>query len=102
MVHELAVSAGAKVEFGATVEKVTPGERPSVTLEGGRVIEADIVIGADGPRSMVRDVVLGGKVPLEYDGMTAFGATLPISAMRNDPELSQMLKEGAVRIASLI
>ena len=92
LVHGLAVSAGAKIRFGAAVTKVTPGDpRPSVTLSTGEVLTADIVIGADGPRSMIREVVLERENEADPTGITVFGACIPGSEMEKDPELAQML-----------
>ncbi|KAI0692644.1 FAD/NAD(P)-binding domain-containing protein [Cytidiella melzeri] len=99
MVHRLAVASGAKVDFGATVVEVTPGEpRPSVTLASGEVITADIVIGADGPRSLVRKVVLGEEDDPRPEGVTVFGAVVPASYMLNDPELHHWITAQEVKV----
>jgi salicylate hydroxylase len=94
IVHDLAVSAGARVDFGTVVAQVSPGSpRPSVTLAGGEIITADVVIGADGPRSLVRPVVVGEQEPQPApEGITVFGATVPAAWMETHPELEKLVK----------
>lgn len=52
-----AVELGADIRLGARVVRVD-AERACVYLEGGTVVEADIVLGADGLWSTSRDVIL--------------------------------------------
>ena len=95
----MAVKSGAQVEFGVTVTNVSPGDpKPSVTTASGETITADIIIGADGPRSLVREVVLGKKDNPEPVGWTVYGATVPESYMLNDPELASWLTSNEVSI----
>ena len=98
LLYDLAASAGAEITFGAAVTAVAPGEpKPSITLASGEVLEADIVIGADGPNSFVRETVLGedneeGKI----SGYSCFGAVIPGERLVNDPELSHLLNADEV------
>lgn len=58
---EAATTAGASLRFGARVEAVEGGDdTPIVILTGGQRITADLVVAADGLRSVVRDWVTGG------------------------------------------
>jgi geranylgeranyl reductase family protein len=52
---ERAQEAGAAVDFGVAAREVASDGR--VTLSDGRVIEANVVIGADGPRSIVGNAI---------------------------------------------
>jgi geranylgeranyl reductase family protein len=52
---ERAQEAGAAVDFGVAAREVASDGR--VTLSDGRVIEANVVIGADGPRSIVGSAI---------------------------------------------
>ena len=45
--------------FGTAVTEVRPGDRPAVVSAAG-THEADVLVGADGHRSLVRSTVLGG------------------------------------------
>ena len=55
-----AEQAGAEVRWGGEVEEAEPGR---VRFTGGEVIEADLVVGADGINSVVRGAVLGDGAP---------------------------------------
>ncbi|KAF7790248.1 hypothetical protein EIP86_001200 [Pleurotus ostreatoroseus] len=90
----LMMKAGAQVEFGVTVQEVQPGDpRPQVILADGRTLTADIIIGADGPASIVRKTVLDVEdEEAEPSGYTAFGGIIPASQLMQDPELAQLLQ----------
>jgi 2-polyprenyl-6-methoxyphenol hydroxylase-like FAD-dependent oxidoreductase len=61
--HALLEAAGPKtVRFGATVAGVD--ESGSVTLADGETLEADVIVGADGIRSVVRERLLGDGEPI--------------------------------------
>ncbi len=77
---------------------ITPGEpQPSITLSTGEVLIADLVVGADGPTSLVRDVVLGREDDAEPQGMTIFAGVIPASEMSKDPEMGKWMKSNEVR-----
>lgn len=97
LVYRLAVESGAKVDFGVSVKSVTPGNpKPTVTLSTGEVLQADIVIGADGPRSFVRSVVLDRPDDPVPSGFTIFGTTISAEEMMKDPELAQLVQANEV------
>ncbi len=54
VILKAAEGAGAEVRRGAKALFVRPGAEPEVDLEGGQVISARIVVGADGRNSLVR------------------------------------------------
>ncbi len=63
---------GARVHFGRECASVREeGGRPRVTFTDGSAVEADVVLGADGLRSKVREYVLPG-VALRDSGQTCF------------------------------
>lgn len=74
------MSADAKISFGKTVTSVFVDEEetPTVALADGTELKADMVVGADGARSLVRAVVTG----LEDDGVDTgssfYTSVLPI------------------------
>ena len=72
----LAERAGDAVRTGARCTRVEArGERVVVRFEDGRETEADVVIGADGVHSAVRESIFPG-VAMRYSGQTAYRATL--------------------------
>ncbi len=56
VIHDMAVSSGATVQFGIAVTAVDP-HGPSVTLANGEILGADLIIGADGYRSMCQQII---------------------------------------------
>ena len=62
MLLDIAIDSGAIVDFNADVSALEPEvseEKYSVKLTTGETICADLVIGADGVRSTVRQILLG-------------------------------------------
>jgi salicylate hydroxylase len=53
------------------------GDRPALRFDDGEVVEADIVIGADGVHSVVRRALTGSPAPT-YSGLCAFRALVPL------------------------
>lgn len=58
MILDITVASGAKIDFGVEVVDVDISE-PSVRLADGRQLYADIVIGAEGIESIVRERLVG-------------------------------------------
>ncbi len=52
------------------------GSRPVLRFEDGQIVEADILIGADGTHSVVR-AALAGATPATYSGICVFRALIP-------------------------
>lgn len=70
----------------STVVAVDP-EAPSITLESGEVVKCDLLIGADGVKSIVQQAVIGRVNPAQPTGDAAYRALIPTSVMIADPEL---------------
>ncbi|KAF9076291.1 FAD/NAD(P)-binding domain-containing protein, partial [Rhodocollybia butyracea] len=79
------------------VTSVHPSE-PSVVLESGEKITADVIIGADGIHSVVRDVVLGSPQRTKYTGDSAYRFLLATDDMKSDPDLLSLVKEPTMSI----
>lgn len=73
---EAALDLGVVVETGIAVETVRPGARPAALLVGGSEWDADLVIGADGVRSVVRGVVTQVAEPF-FTRQVAWRAVIP-------------------------
>ncbi|KAF5368111.1 hypothetical protein D9757_011566 [Collybiopsis confluens] len=78
-----------KLEIGARVVSVDPF-RPSVTLSSNKVIEADLLIGADGTYSIVRDIICPNSMP-QATGDGAYRAIIPVKMLKDDPELNSLV-----------
>jgi 2-polyprenyl-6-methoxyphenol hydroxylase-like FAD-dependent oxidoreductase len=104
------------VNFGVTVESVeaareTPPEscststpiagsasrtlRPTVRLRTGEVLHADIILGADGRRSMVRRVVTGEEPDTTSYGISRYTGSVPITEVRKHAALKQLVDVGS-------
>jgi salicylate hydroxylase len=103
------------VNLGVTVESVetaleTPSEtgtpiaapasrtlRPAVRLKTGEILHADIIIGADGPRSVVHPVVLVDEeqevTPIGF-GLYSGTSSIPMTTNRKHAPLKQLLDVG--------
>ncbi len=74
LLHEAACKAGVGIETDAEVVRIAPdGRRAEVVLADGRSAAADLVIGADGVRSLARGLVEGDLAP-RFTGQVAWRA----------------------------
>ncbi|KAI0066032.1 FAD/NAD(P)-binding domain-containing protein [Artomyces pyxidatus] len=81
----------ATIRLDARVVSVDPSA-PTLTLHSGEVITADLIIGADGLNSMIREVVMGGPFPAVPTGDAAYRAVIPVAELENDPELKTLVE----------
>ena len=66
----------AQIRFSHRVENVSSGERPCVTLSDGKILKADLVVGADGIHSVARSCIMGTLAPY-FTNQTAWRAVVP-------------------------
>ncbi|KAI0090695.1 FAD/NAD-P-binding domain-containing protein [Irpex rosettiformis] len=94
IVHRLAISAGARIVSGVTVINVVPGSpKPSVILSTGETIYADVIIGADGWNSIVRQVVCGAEGENDHlpKGPAVYAGTVTAEQLKGDPALEHLM-----------
>jgi len=75
MLYKLATSAGATVIYDTAVTTVSINEtsdRAHALLANGEVMNADIIIGADGYGSVVRDVITNQENEGTSSGLSVF------------------------------
>lgn len=65
----------------------------SVTLVSGEVITGDLIIGADGIKSVTRPIVVGHAAPPEPTGDAAYRSVLPKEVIFDDPELRELMEK---------
>jgi 6-hydroxynicotinate 3-monooxygenase len=80
-VLERAVAGGSIAFDHRLVDLKETGDAIGLVFENGVTVEADLVIGADGIRSKVRDVLLGPEPP-RFVGMVAHRAIFPAERLR--------------------
>lgn len=70
-----------------------------VTLADGRMLQGDVVIGADGVHSVTRKFVPGGDVKPFCNGQSAFRFVIPRETAMNDPVTKFLVEEtGTLRM----
>jgi 2-polyprenyl-6-methoxyphenol hydroxylase-like FAD-dependent oxidoreductase len=79
---------GCTLLTSTTIESISPG--PVVRLSSGAVIEADVVIGADGMRSSVRRLLFDPREPRDL-GLAAWWGAAPTDAADLGLERGQTL-----------
>lgn len=91
ILYDAALEQGARVDLSARVAQVDE-EKPSVTTVKGRAYEADVVIGADGIRSKVRDCIFPSeKYMPNSTANCAYRATVSAESMNQDPQTAELL-----------
>jgi len=63
-----------------------------LTVHGEGDVDCDLVIGADGYRSVVREAVVPGSTP-QYAGYVAFRGTIPLGRLSDDPQMTEFLSD---------
>ncbi|CAK7219080.1 hypothetical protein SCUCBS95973_003703 [Sporothrix curviconia] len=95
-----AVELGAKLVTSARVDDVEiagdDAVDATVVLADGRRMTADLVVGADGIHSRLREVLVGHADPPELTGDLAYRLLLPAAAMLADPELRALVQDPQV------
>lgn len=94
-----AVELGAQLKVRARVKDVwanSTGETATVVLQTGEEHVADLVIGADGINSRLREVLLGREDPPLLTGDLAYRLLLSTKEMMKDPELATFITEPQV------
>lgn len=82
------------LRLNSAVVQIDPSSpKPSITLSTGEVLSADLIVGADGVKSMCREVVLGAPVKATPTGDAAYRVTLPTSKMMDDPDLKDLVEK---------
>ncbi|KAF2709994.1 FAD/NAD(P)-binding domain-containing protein [Pleomassaria siparia CBS 279.74] len=89
---------GVEVRMGSEVVAFDDGEgKAGVVLKGGERLEADIVVAADGIKSLARPLVLGVRDDPVSSGYACFRAFFkPTKEQREDASLNKYMKQDCV------
>ncbi|KAL1589679.1 hypothetical protein WHR41_01580 [Cladosporium halotolerans] len=94
-----AAELGANIRTKARVSNVEPsseGDFATLTLENGEQHVVDLVIGADGINSNLREIMLGREDPPILTGDLAYRLLLSTKEMLKDPELASFVTDPQV------
>ncbi|KAG2145435.1 uncharacterized protein EDB93DRAFT_1241107 [Suillus bovinus] len=80
------------IRVDCRVVSVDPS-KPSVTLASGEVVYADILIGADGVKSITREYVIGGPDAPKATGDSAYRALIPTELLLQDDDLRPLVEK---------
>jgi salicylate hydroxylase len=84
----------AELRIGSAVVSCDPdSQSPSVTLASGEVLKADLIVGADGLKSYIQQVVVGEPVKAVSTGDAAYRAIVPASLLLEDQELREFVEK---------
>lgn len=87
---DAAIQAGANLRAGCIVKEYDP-PNGSVTLESGEVVKGDLVIAADGVKSISRKAI-GQNVEPHETGDTCFRTVIPGEILLSDPDLAPLVQ----------
>ncbi|KAF1983592.1 FAD/NAD(P)-binding domain-containing protein [Aulographum hederae CBS 113979] len=94
--HKRALEVGVEIEVDSKIVDYD-FDRPSLTLENGSVHAADLIVAADGVKSLARGIILGDKDQLpRMTGFAAYRATVPVEKMQADPDLAWILENNGL------
>ncbi|KAJ7182746.1 hypothetical protein C8R43DRAFT_1054725 [Mycena crocata] len=93
MLLGLATREGVEFRYNCPVASVDC-DTVSITLETGERLYADLVVGADGPKSMVRNEVVGEQITGVPDGHLSLTMAIPTDLMRDDEDLRPLTEDG--------
>ncbi|KAH9972375.1 hypothetical protein BJV74DRAFT_210008 [Russula compacta] len=96
MLLETARELGAETRLNSEVVEIAANCR-SVRLASGEVLEADVIIGADGSQGLCRKLVYP-QDPSKATGIMLFNSVIPADRILADPELCSLLEQEQVGI----
>lgn len=68
-------------------------DAPSVKLETGELVQADLIVCADGIKSAVRDRINRKRLPPQDTGDVAYRILVPSAPMLADPKMAPLIRE---------
>lgn len=89
---DAALDAGALIEYGCILDTID-FDAPAVHLGDGRVIDADLIVGADGENSLCRSLLLGRPDPPFHFGHMVFSCPISLSALHSRADSSRLASD---------
>lgn len=92
-----ALARGVQIRLSSNVTSISFSE-PSATLETGEIVKADLLVGADGERSICRDALLGRADPPLPNGRLVYRILIPAADMARVPLLAPLVQPAGVHL----
>ncbi|KAH7918716.1 FAD/NAD(P)-binding domain-containing protein [Leucogyrophana mollusca] len=89
ILYEAAISAGAQISYNKVVVRALANP-PRVQLLSGEELYADLIIGADGPQSVVRESIEGRREDGTPEGHSVYVAVISRELLKGDAELYEL------------
>ncbi|BFZ65320.1 hypothetical protein YB2330_006486 [Saitoella coloradoensis] len=95
----VAQKQGVEIRVDSRVDRieydVAPGQKAKVFTAKGDVVEADLIIGSDGVKSVVRNSLFPGQKtdPIQPTPNCAYRAVVPYSEVRKDPQAAELIEK---------
>ncbi|KAJ5665710.1 uncharacterized protein N7477_008158 [Penicillium maclennaniae] len=94
--HRRALDLGVTVKLAARVTEFNVA-KTGILLESGYFAEADLIVAADGVKSVARRLVDDGPA-FKQTGFAAYRATVDVARIKADPEISWLLERPNLNI----
>ncbi|KAG8980865.1 hypothetical protein FRB94_002698 [Tulasnella sp. JGI-2019a] len=94
LLYDLCMSLPDQItlRLNARVSSVDPSATsPSCTLSSGEVVKCDMIVGADGVKSTLREIIVGKTDKPVPTGDAAYRAIISTDKMINDPDLKELV-----------
>ncbi|KAI9712613.1 MAG: hypothetical protein M1812_006793 [Candelaria pacifica] len=86
---------GVTLQLGASVNKID-FEKPSVHLKNGNEFHADLILGADGLKSICREQLLGHPDPPHFTGDLAYRIIVKAEDMKKHADLIELTERPVI------
>ncbi|KAL4802208.1 hypothetical protein BDV18DRAFT_167069 [Aspergillus unguis] len=73
-------------------------DKPSITLANGQVHQADVIVAADGIKSLARELVLGFEDKPKSSGYACYRAYFPGAFLKKDPLCREFVEKDCINI----
>ncbi|KAJ4362949.1 hypothetical protein N0V83_010066 [Neocucurbitaria cava] len=96
--HQRALQLGVSIQLGARIVRYNE-KNASVELSDGTVVQGDLVIAADGIKSIARETLCPEiSHELQFNGFAAYRATVDVKKIREDPEIAWIVEKPSLNI----
>ncbi|PSN61458.1 FAD/NAD(P)-binding domain-containing protein [Corynespora cassiicola Philippines] len=97
ILHARAIELGVDMHLSSKVTSYDP-DGPAVSTDDGRVFKGDLVVAADGIKSIARSIIDSSAEDAKPTGFAAYRATALTETMRKDPDTAWLLERPDLNI----